>query len=161
LLLEVADHEAYYVDRQELVGEHKLSRGVQHHDEREGAMKIAGGVIALIAGIISVILAAFLLLFGEVVSWFWVGPAGAETAEEMISYGWGGLILSLVAIVVGAVALVVKSRWPGILLMICSLAGAILGQWFLALAFVGGMLVTIGASRSKKESAQPQVAAES
>jgi len=59
-----------------------------------------------------------------------------------------------------AIALGVKSKIPGILLIINSISGAILGGTivaiFMVLAFVGGILVVIGARRTKTPQASPE-----
>lgn len=102
-------------------------------------MQKAGGIIALVAGIFGVLAAIFTLLVGGL-------GAGleAENASTVIGLGWGGIGFSFLTIVLGAVTLGAKSRIPGILLMICAVAGAILGGTivaiFMVLAFVGGLL---------------------
>jgi len=106
-------------------------------------MKKAGGIIALIAGIFGVIAAIFTLTIGGVASAF-----EASGSETVVGLGWGGLIFSFITIILGAVAMSAKSKVPGILLIICSIAGAILGGTFVAvfmiLALVGGILAVIG-----------------
>lgn len=110
-------------------------------------MKKAGGIISLIAGIFGVIAAIATLFVGGVGATF-----GGEGAETVISLGWGGVLFSFLAIIFGAVAIGSKSKVPGILLIICSIAGAILGGTFVAifmvLALIGGILTVIS---KKKE----------
>jgi len=110
-------------------------------------MKKAGGIIALIAGIFGVIAAIATLFVGGVGATF-----GGEGAETVIGLGWGGLLFSFTAIILGAVAMNAKSKVPGILLIICAIAGSILGGTFVAifmvLALIGGILTVIG---KKKE----------
>ena len=109
-------------------------------------MQKAGGVIALVAGIFGVFAAIITLLIGGV-------GAGleAEGASPVVGLGWGGVAFSFLTIVLGAVALGAKGRLPGILLMVCAIAGAILGGTivaiFMALAFVGGLIATFGAKK--------------
>lgn len=109
-------------------------------------MQKAGGVIALVAGIFGVFAATITLLIGGV-------GAGleAEGASQVVGLGWGGVAFSFLTIVLGAVALGAKGRLPGILLMVCAIAGAILGGTivaiFMALAFVGGLIATFGAKK--------------
>jgi len=106
-------------------------------------MRKAGGIIALIAGVFSVLAALFTLV---------VGGAGktfeAKGAETVLWLGWGGVAFSFLVIVLGAVCMGARSRWPGGLLMAAAVAGAILGGSFVALfmvlAFVGGLLAVIG-----------------
>ena len=112
-------------------------------------MRIAGGVIALIAGIFGIFSAGATLLFGGLGS-----ALNSEGASTVIGLGWGGVIFSFLTIIFGAVAIGVKSRIPGILLIISSLCGVILGGTlvaiFMVLALVGGILVTIGGGKRKK-----------
>lgn len=106
-------------------------------------MRKAGGIIALIGGIFAVLAALFTLV---------VGGAGkafdANGADTVLMLGWGGVVFSFLTIVLGAVCMGAKSRWPGVLLIICALAGAILGGTFVALfmvlALAGGILALFG-----------------
>ena len=116
-------------------------------------MKKAGGIIGLVAGIFGVIAAVATLFFGG------LGAAmEAEGANTVVGLGWGGLAFSFLAIVLGAVALAARSMVPGILLIICALAGAVLGGTIVAiamvLALVGGILATIGARSQAKDAAK-------
>jgi len=110
-------------------------------------MKKAGGIIALIAGIFGVIAAIVTLTLGGVASAFEASDSGT-----VVGLGWGGLLFSFTAIILGAVAMNAKSKVPGILLIICAIAGSILGGTFVAifmvLALIGGILTVIG---KKKE----------
>jgi hypothetical protein len=112
-------------------------------------MRVAGGIIALIAGIFGILAAGATLLFGGMGAVF-----EAEGAETVIGLGWGGVLFSFCVIVLGAISLGVKGRLPGILLMIFSLLGVILGGTmvaiFMVLSFIGGLLVTL-ARRKKPE----------
>lgn len=102
-------------------------------------MQKAGGIIALVAGIFGVFAAIFTLAIGGI-------GAGleAEGASTVVGLGWGGVAFSFLTIILGAVAMGAKGRLPGILLMICAVAGAILGGTivavFMVLAFIGGVL---------------------
>ncbi|GAB9242114.1 hypothetical protein [Bradyrhizobium diazoefficiens] len=115
-------------------------------------MRKAGGIIALVAGIFGVLAAGFTLLVGGVGSAF-----KADNAQMVVGLGWGGVVFSFIVIVLGAVAMGSNSRIPGMLLVIASIAGAILGGTFVAifmlLAFVGGVLAAIPASRAATQSA--------
>jgi hypothetical protein len=112
-------------------------------------MQKAGGIIALVAGIFGVVAALFTLLVGGM-----AGAFEAEGASTVIGLGWGGVLFSFATIVLGAVAMSAKSRIPGALLIISSVCGAILGGTFVALfmvlAFIGGVLATIGVKRSEE-----------
>lgn len=111
-------------------------------------MKKAGGIIALIAGIFSVFAAGATLLFGGVGSAF-----NANDAKTIIGLGWGGVLFAFLTIVLASITLGIQSRIPGILLVISSIAGAILGGTFVAifmgLALIGGILVIIGGGKKK------------
>jgi hypothetical protein len=112
-------------------------------------MQKAGGIIALVAGIFGVMAALFTLLVGGM-----AGAFEAEGASTVIGLGWGGVLFSFATIVLGAVAMSAKSRIPGALLIISSVCGAILGGTFVALfmvlAFIGGVLATIGVKPSEE-----------
>ncbi len=116
-------------------------------------MKKAGGIIGLVAGIFGVIAAVVTLFFGGV-----AGAMEAEEAGTVVGLGWGGLAFSFLTIVLGAVALGARSMVPGILLMVCAVAGAILGGTIVAvvmvLALIGGILATLGARSEAKKLAE-------
>lgn len=107
-------------------------------------MRKAGGIVSLIAGIFGIFAAGITLIVGGIGS-----AASVDRAGEVLGLGWGGVAFSFAVIILGAVAMGSSSRVPGMLLIVASLAGAILGGTlvaiFMALAFVGGILATIGA----------------
>lgn len=115
-------------------------------------MKKAGGIIALVAGILGTIAAIATLLMGGLGAAF-----KAEGANTIVGLGWGGILFSFLTIILGAIAIGAKSRIVGILLIVSSILGGILGGTFVAvfmvLALVGGILATIG---TKKKSAAVQ-----
>lgn len=106
-------------------------------------MRKAGGIIALIAGIFGVIAAFATLMIGGMGAAF-----EANNAQLVVNLGWGGVAFSFFTIVLGAVAMGARSRLPGVLLILCALAGAVLGGTlvaiFMALALVGGVLALFG-----------------
>lgn len=116
-------------------------------------MKKAGGVIAIIAGIFGIFAAGATLLMGGLGA-----AAGAEGGETVIGLGWGGILFSFLAITFGSVALGAKSKIPGVLLILSSIGGAILGGTlvavFMGLSLIGGILATIGAKAPPKASVQ-------
>ena len=67
-------------------------------------------------------------------------------------------MFSFVTIVLGAVAMGAKGKVPGILLIVCAIAGAILGGTivavFMVLALIGGILATVGTAKTAKEAGQ-------
>lgn len=109
-------------------------------------MQKAGGIIAIIAGIFGVFAAFITLLVGGMAAGF-----EAEGANTVIGLGWGGVLFSFICIILGAVAMGAKRRLPGALLILTSIAGAILGGTlvaiFMVLALIGGILAMIGIKR--------------
>ncbi|WP_236020197.1 hypothetical protein [Brucella anthropi] len=77
----------------------------------------------------------------------------AEGASAVIGLGWGGVAFSFLTIILGAVALGAKGRLSGILLMICAIAGAILGGTivavFMVLAFIGGLIAALSGTNKR------------
>lgn len=106
-------------------------------------MRKAGGIIALIAGVFAVIAAFVTLLIGGTGSVF-----DAKGADTVVMLGWSGVAFSFLTIVLGAVCTISASRWPAVLLIVCSLVGAVLGGTlvaiFMVLAFAGGVLGLFG-----------------
>ncbi len=112
-------------------------------------MKKAGGIIALISGIFGTIAALVTLFLGGVGTAVEAGAGIGDTGSSaVLAFGFGGLIFSFLTIILAAVTMGAKGRIPGILLIVCSIAGAILGGTFVAvcmvLAFVGGILALFG-----------------
>ncbi len=109
-------------------------------------MSKAGGIIALIAGILGTIAAIATLLMGGLGAAF-----EAKGASSVVWLGWGGIFFSFLIIILGAVAIGAKSRIVGILLIASSILGGILGGTFvavfMAMALVGGILATIGTKK--------------
>ena len=112
-------------------------------------MRKAGGIIAIIAGIFAVIAAGFTLFAGGI-----GGALEAEGADTVVLMGWGGVLLSFLTIVLGALCMTVEKRFIAILLIVCALAGAILGGTFvavfMALALIGGVLALFGKGKEKE-----------
>ena len=113
-------------------------------------MKKSGGIIALIAGIFGFFAAIFTLFVGGV-----GGAVGAESANTVVGLGWGGIFFSFVVIVLGAISMSAETKKPGILLIISAILGAVLGGSMVAiamtLAFVGGVVATIGTKNTAEE----------
>lgn len=109
-------------------------------------MKKAGGIVALIAGVFGTGAALITLLLGGIGS-----AVGGEGASTIVGLGWGGVLFSFAVIVLGAVAIGAKNRIPGVLLIVCSLLGAVLGGTlvaiFMVLALVGGILAVVGTKK--------------
>jgi hypothetical protein len=111
-------------------------------------MQTAAGIIALIAGVFGVLAAIVTLMVGGLGAAF-----QAHDALTVVYLGLGGVAFSFATIVLGAVAISAKNKVPGTLLMVSSIAGAILGGTLVAicmvLAFIGGLLAIIGTKRSE------------
>ena len=110
-------------------------------------MQKAGGIIALISGIFGTLAAILTLFIGGVGSAF-----KADAASTVVGLGWGGIVFSFLVIILGAIAMGASSRIPGILLILSSIAGAVLGGTFVAvclvLALIGGILATFGVKKA-------------
>jgi hypothetical protein len=123
-------------------------------------MQKAGGIVALVAGILGTLAALVTLLIGGLGSAF--NSSGSGT---VVALGWGGVAFSFATIVLGAIAMGAKSRVPGVLLIVSAVFGAILGGTlvavFMVLALVGGILAVIGVKKPVAAEAvipQPPVA---
>ena len=112
-------------------------------------MRKAGGIIALIAGIFAVFAAGFTLFTGGLGA-----VLEAEGADTIVNLGWGGVVFSFLIIVLGAIAIGAKGRIPGVLIVVCAIAGAVLGGTlvaiFMALAGIGGLLAAVAALESSQ-----------
>ena len=113
-------------------------------------MQKAGGIIALIAGIIALFAAGFTLIFGGLGSAF-----DAEGADTVVNLGWGGVLFSLTTIILGTVSIWAKTKVAGTLLILSAVLGAILGGTlvaiFMVLALIGGILTILGTGKSATE----------
>jgi hypothetical protein len=113
-------------------------------------MKKAGGIIALVAGIFSIFAAGITLFMGGL-----GGAMGGEGAETVIGLGWGGVLFSFLTIVLAAICMGAESKWPGVLLIITAILGAVLGGTlvaiFMALALVGGIMALFGGKKLKPD----------
>jgi len=111
-------------------------------------MQKAGGIISIIAGIFGIFAAGATLFIGGVGSAF-----EANEASTVVGLGWGGVVFSFLVIIFGAVAMGAKSKKPGLLLILCSVGGAILGgtivALFMVLSLIGGILAMIGVKKAQ------------
>lgn len=109
-----------------------------------------GGILAIIAGILG-LLAGFVTLFlGGLGSAFSASGSGA-----VVSFGWGGILFSLLVVIYGAIALA-KPKAGATGLILSSLFGIALGGTLVAilmvLALVGGIMAAVG---KPKEASPP------
>lgn len=118
-------------------------------------MRKSGGIIALIAGVLSLMAATFTLFVGGVGANF-----NAEAGDTIILLGWGGLFVSFAIIVLGAIAMNAKTFMPGLLIIIASIFGVIYGGTLVAvlmiLALVGGILACMSDGNAEPIEMQPQ-----
>jgi hypothetical protein len=114
-------------------------------------MKKAGALLALIAGIFGTIAAVVTLFFGGLADAF-----ETDNATTVIGLGWGGILFSFIVLVLGALSFSTQNKILGILLILSSLGGMILGGTLVAvclvLSLIGGILVLLGGK--KDESSQ-------
>ena len=110
----------------------------------------------MVAGIFATIAALVTLFIGGLGTAF-----EAESADVVVGLGWGVLFFSFLTIVLGAVAIGAKSRVTGVLLILSSIVGAVLGGTLvaicLALSLVGCILATI-AKRDLPAQNEPRAA---
>lgn len=115
-------------------------------------MKLAGAIIALIAGVFGTIAAFVTLFVGGIGS-----AVGAEGGSTVVALGWGGVFFSFATLVIGAIAIGAKSKKPAVILIISSVMGMILGgtlvALFMVLAVAGGILNLVGVKKQLSGSA--------
>lgn len=112
-------------------------------------MAKAGGIIAIVAGVLGIFAALVTLSLGG------VGDAlGAERADTATGMGIAGLLLSFLVIIFGAVA-ISNPMGGGWCLFFTSIAGIIYGGTivgiFMILALIGGILALAGAGSVQAE----------
>lgn len=105
-------------------------------------MKIAAGILAIIAGLIGLVSAVMTLFVGGL-----GGAVGADGANTVVGLGWGGVLFSFLVLIAGAMSFK-GSKKTFIFMMISSIGGAILGGTLvavcMALSLVAGILGYIG-----------------
>lgn len=118
-------------------------------------MRKAGGIVALIAGIFGVLAAGVTLFMGGL-----AGALEAEGANTVVGLGWGGVLFSFLTIVFAAICMGSESKWPGVILIITAILGAVLGGTlvaiFMALSLLGGVLALFGGKKPKTKADQSQ-----
>lgn len=112
-------------------------------------MKKAGGILAIIAGLLG-LLAGFATLFlGGLGSAF-----SASGAEAVVSFGWGGIVFSLLVLIYGAIAFS-KPRAGALGIVLSAVAGIVLGGTLvailMALALVAGIMCSLAKSHTENE----------
>ena len=113
-------------------------------------MKIAGGIIALIAGLFGVVMAFVTLGVGGLGAAF-----GGEGAETVIGLGWAGVFLTFAIIAFSVASMFAKSTIPAVAVIILSLITAIAGGTlvaiFMVLALIGGIMALVGVKKEVKQ----------
>ncbi|NBG88181.1 hypothetical protein [Isachenkonia alkalipeptolytica] len=102
-------------------------------------MQKTGGIIAMVAGAIVVVIAFATLIFGGGIDW--------EALTLVEDIGWGGLFFSFLVIIFGTMAITARDKIIGILLILSAILAAILGGLFVAvfmvIALIGGVMATM------------------
>lgn len=122
-------------------------------------MQKTGGIIGLIGGIFGTIAALFTLVAGGFVAGLEGASASlsdtavdASASTQIALFGVMGLAFAFLTIIVSAICMGAKSKIPGLLLIVTSIAGAITGGTFVAvcmvLPLVGGILALFGVKKS-------------
>lgn len=105
-------------------------------------MRTLGGTIAVTAGIFGTIAALLTLVVGL------AGSYHAEQATQIRWSEWGALIVAFATVFLGAICLHARSVSAGLVLMMASVCGAVVGGVFVAgfmvLTFAGGAIASLG-----------------
>ena len=130
-------------------------------------MRIAGGILALVAYIGGTIAGLITVLFGaagKAASDYTLvngGVSGADyikaakisgQSDAIMSLGWLGILASFFALVLGIVVLCGKSQKPAWILLVCSIGGIFLGgtlvAFFMVLAVLGAIFALVGGRKT-------------
>ena len=105
-------------------------------------MRTLGGTIAVTAGIFGTIAALLTLVVGL------AGSFHAEQATQIRWSEWGALVVAFATVFLGAICLHARSVTAGLMLMMASVCGAVVGGVFVAgfmvLTFAGGAVASLG-----------------
>ena len=117
-------------------------------------MDKAGGIIALIAGVLGIVAGFFTLFVGGLGSAF-----EAKGADGILNLAWAGLALSMLAVIGGGISLA-RPRPGGMTVVFASVIGIVYGGSLvalcLALALIGGALAVLAPTRTGEgESPEP------
>jgi hypothetical protein len=109
---------------------------------KDDDMRTVGGTIAVTAGIFATIAAALTLVVGLASAFH------AEQATQIRWSEWGAVIVSFATVFLGAICLHARSVTAGLVLMMASVCGAVVGGVFvaglMALTFAGGAIASMG-----------------
>ena len=112
-------------------------------------MRIAGGIIALIAGILGILAAYDTLRLAQLASAF-----DADSDGAFMAVGYAAILLSISVTTFAAIALGVKGKkWPAIGIIVSSILAIVFGGTLVAqvifLAIIGGVLIFFDKSTRK------------
>ncbi|KIX14963.1 hypothetical protein [Dethiosulfatarculus sandiegensis] len=119
-------------------------------------MQKVGGILALISGVLGVLAAMITFSFNELSGTFEAGGG-----NQML--GLSELVFALLTIVFGGLAMGANSKKPGIILIICSILGIIVGGHLMVMpmvfALISGVFAAIGVPKKATASTkiQPQI----
>jgi hypothetical protein len=119
-------------------------------------MRIAGGVLALvasvggtIAGFVTVCVGAAGKALGD--STYVQDGKMASQGDTVMNLGWLGILASFLALVLGIVVLCSKSQKPAWILLACSILGIVFGgtlvAFFMVLSVAGAIFALVGGKK--------------
>jgi ABC-type multidrug transport system permease subunit len=118
-------------------------------------MRTLGGNIAVTAGLFGTVAAVATLV---------VGLAGAIEAEQPVGiswFEWGAVLVSFSTVFLGAICLHARSVMAGMVLMVASMCGVMVGGVFVAvfmvLTFVGGAVASLGVILESEKAVPEQI----
>jgi len=117
-------------------------------------MDKAGGIIALIAGVLGIVAGFFTLFVGGIGSAF-----EAQEADSILDLAWIGIATSMLAVVGGGISLA-RPRGGGMAVVFVSVVGIVYGGSLvaicLALALIGGSLAVLAPAKTgEAEASEP------
>lgn len=118
-------------------------------------MDKAGGIIALIAGVLGIVAGFFTLFVGGIGSAF-----EAKEADSILNLAWVGIAVAMLVVIGGGVSLA-KARSGGMAVVFASVVGIVYGGSLvaicLALALIGGSIAVLAPPKTS-ELAEPEPA---
>ena len=117
--------------------------------KRLKSLRQTGGALAVAAGILAILAAQLMFVLDGI-----TGVREPENYAVFVAIELGAVLLSFLTAASGALSMSVKSRMPGILLIVAAILAAHLGgllvALFMAVALAGGVLVLIGDNRQEQ-----------
>ena len=114
-------------------------------------MDKAGGIIALIAGVLGIVAVFFTLFVGGIGSAF-----DAREADSILNLAWGGIAAAMLVVIGGGVSLA-RPRGGGMAVVFVSVVGIVYGGSLvaicLALALIGGSLAVLAPPKTGESDA--------